>query len=282
MEPQDGRRVGRLENKVALVTGGANGIGLACARRFAEEGAAVVLADLLDDPGESAVVDLRGDGYSAIFVHLDATSPIDNEAAVVAAVADFGHLDVLVTAAGIPFAGYTSGDRSRDRELTELGAGVSQATAFLHHPAEHWHAVLDVNLTGTLHAVQAVGRHMVTQETGGSIITVASIAALAPEVGTLPYSVSKAGVWMLTKMAALSLASEGVRVNAVAPGYIETNMTKIIGAVPERPAQLLEQVPMRRFGRPREIADAALFLASDEASYLTGELIAVDGGFFTG
>jgi 3-oxoacyl-[acyl-carrier protein] reductase len=87
---------------------------------------------------------------------------------------------------------------------------------------------------------------------------------------------------MVTKMAAMTLASEGIRVNAVAPGYVDTNMTKIISAMPERPAQLLEQIPMRRFGQPREIADAALFLASDESSYVTGELIAVDGGFYTG
>ena len=107
--------MGRLDGKVALVTGGANGIGLACASASREEGASVVIADVLDDPGESAVVDLRGDGHEAIFVHLDATSQADNEAAVRAAVADFGSLDILVTAAGISFAGYTSGDESRDR-----------------------------------------------------------------------------------------------------------------------------------------------------------------------
>ena len=271
----------RLDGKVALVTGGANGIGLACARRFAEEGASVVIADLLDDPGESAAVDLRSEGHPAIFVHLDATSPTDNDAAVVAAVADFGSLDLLVTAAGISFAGYTSGDHSRDREMVELGASVGLATAFLHLPTEQWQPVLDVNLTGTLLAVQAAGRQMVAQGSGGSIVTIASIAALAPEVGTLAYSVSKAGVWMLTKMAAMSLASEGIRVNAIGPGYIETNMTAIIKTLPDRPDQLLEQVPMRRFGQPREIADVALFLASDEASYVTGELLLADGGFYT-
>jgi NAD(P)-dependent dehydrogenase (short-subunit alcohol dehydrogenase family) len=274
-------RNGRLAGKVALITGGANGIGLACAQRFAEEGAKIIIADLLDDPGESAVVDLRGDGYEAIFVHLDATSQADIEAAVVAAVSDFGSLDVLVTSAGISYAGYTSGDRSRDSEMSRAGAGVDQATAFLHLPLEQWNPVLDVNLTGTLLAVQAAGRQMITQESGGSIVTVASIAALVPEVGTLAYSVSKAGVWMVTKMAALALGSSGVRVNAIGPGFTDTNMTKIISALPERPAQLMEQIPMRRFGQPREIADVALFLASDEASYVTGELLIADGGFYT-
>jgi 3-oxoacyl-[acyl-carrier protein] reductase len=116
---------------------------------------------------------------------------------------------------------------------------------------------------------------------GGAIVTIASIAALAGEAGSLAYSVSKAGVWMLTKMAASALATEGVRVNAIGPGYIDTNMTKIIGTIPEFAGKLLDQIPMRRFGAPPEIANVALFLASDEASYVTGELFIADGGFYT-
>jgi NAD(P)-dependent dehydrogenase (short-subunit alcohol dehydrogenase family) len=272
---------GRLAGKVALITGGANGIGLACAQRFAAEGAKIVLADVQDDAGESAVVDLRGDGHEAIFVHLDATSQADVEAAVTAAVSDFGSLDILVTSAGISYAGYSSGDRSRDALMSELGAAVDEATAFLHLPLEQWNPVLDVNLTGTLLAVQAAGRQMVKQEKGGSIITLASIAALVPEVGSLAYSVSKAGVWMVTKMAALALGSSGVRVNAIGPGFTDTNMTKIIGALPDRATQIVTQIPMRRFGQPSEIAGVALFLASDDASYVTGELLIADGGFYT-
>lgn len=271
----------RLESKVAVVTGGANGIGYACAERFAAEGAKIVIADVLDEPGESAAAALRSNGASARFVHLDAASPADNEAAVAAAVSAYGSLDIAVTAAGISFAGYTSGDSSRDREILAAGAAVDPGTAFLHLPVESWQPVIDVNLTGTLLAVQAAGRQMAEQAGGGSIITVASIAALVPEVGSLAYGVSKAGVWMVTKMAAMTLAPKGVRVNAIAPGYVDTNMTKIIHADPERPAKVLESVPMGRFGRPEEIASVALFLASDDASYVTGELLIADGGFYT-
>ena len=274
-------REGRLAGKVALITGGANGIGLACAVRFAEEGAKIIVADLLDDPGNAAVASFRGDGHEAIFVHLDATSPADIEAAVSAAIAEFGSLDVLVTSAGVAWADYKSGDRSRDREMADMGSRVDEATAFLHFPLEQWNPILDVNLTGTLLAVQAAGRQMVRQENGGSIVTIASIAALVPEVGSLAYSVSKAGVWMVTKMAALALGSSGVRVNAIGPGFIETNMTRIISEFPERTEKFLEAVPMKRFGQPREIADVALFLASNEASYVTGELFMADGGLYT-
>jgi NAD(P)-dependent dehydrogenase (short-subunit alcohol dehydrogenase family) len=141
--------------------------------------------------------------------------------------------------------------------------------------------VLDVNLTGTFLALQATARQMVAQGTGGSIITIASVAAKQPEAGPMSYAVSKAGVWMLTKSAARSLGKAGIRVNSIGPGFIDTNMTAMATAIPEARDMFLAGLPLGRLGTPRDVADTALFLASDESSYFTGEILHPDGGFFT-
>jgi NAD(P)-dependent dehydrogenase (short-subunit alcohol dehydrogenase family) len=273
----------RLEGKVAVVTGGGNGIGKACCQRFAEEGAHVVVADLLDGAGAETVAELEGLGTKATFVHLDAASPADNLAVMQAAVDTFGALDVLVTAAGISHAGYRSGDRDGDLQMLARAAESLQdpPRGLLDLTLEEWQRVLDVNLTGTLLALQAAARHMVRLGRGGSIITIASVAAKVPEAGPVPYSVSKAGVWMLTKHTARSLGPAGIRVNAIGPGFIETNMTQIINEMPLIRDQFLTTVPLRRMGLAREVADAAVFLASDESSYFTGEILHPDGGFYT-
>ncbi|HMC53254.1 MAG TPA: SDR family NAD(P)-dependent oxidoreductase [Acidimicrobiales bacterium] len=273
----------RLEGKVAVVTGGGNGIGRACCERFAEEGARVVVADVLDAAGAETVASVEGLGAKAAYTHLDAASPADNLAVMEAAIETFGSLDVLVTAAGISHAGYRSGDRDGDLQMVARAAESLQdpPRGLLELTLEEWQRVLDVNLTGTLLALQAAARHMVRLGRGGSIITIASVAAKVPEAGPVPYSVSKAGVWMLTKHTARSLGPAGIRVNAIGPGFIETNMTQIMNEMPLIRDQLLMTVPLRRMGRSREVADAALFLASDESSYVTGEILHPDGGFYT-
>jgi NAD(P)-dependent dehydrogenase (short-subunit alcohol dehydrogenase family) len=274
---------GRLEGRVAVVTGGGNGIGRACCERFAEEGADVVVADLLDEAGAETVQLVEKTGRSGHFVHVDAASLEDNEALVRQAVDRFGKIDVLVTAAGISHAEYKSGDRSRDEEMLTraLESRADPARRMLELELPQWQKVLDVNLTGTFLALQAAARQMVAQGTGGSIITIASVAAKQPEAGPMSYAVSKAGVWMLTKSAARSLGKAGIRVNSIGPGFIDTNMTAMATAIPEAREMFLANLPLGRLGTVRDVADTALFLASDESSYFTGEILHPDGGFFT-
>jgi len=271
---------GRLDGRVAIVTGGANGIGRACCARFADEGADVVVADLLDATETVALVKERG--REALAVELDATSPESNDAMAQTAVDRFGRIDVLLTAAGILHANAVSGDLERDRQMLadsvgligQPGAGITTLEL------AEWQKILDVNLTGTMLACKAVAPQMMEQKSG-SIVTIASIAAKRPEAGPLAYGVSKAAVWMLTKHLAGDLAGAGVRVNAIGPGFIETNMTQAFFENDMIKNMMLMQVPLQRLGRPEDIANAALFLASDESSYMTGEILHPDGGYYT-
>jgi NAD(P)-dependent dehydrogenase (short-subunit alcohol dehydrogenase family) len=270
----------RLDGRTAVVTGGANGIGRACCVRFADEGANVVVADLLDASETVALVKERG--REALSVQLDATSEASNEAMTQTATERFGRIDVLVTAAGILHANAVSGDVDRDRQMLmesvsrigQPGAGIASVEL------ADWQKILDVNLTGTLLACKAVAPVMIEQKSG-SIIHIASIAAKHPEAGPLAYGVSKAGVWMLTKQLAGDLAGAGVRVNAIGPGFIETNMTTAVFENDMIRQMLLTRVPLQRLGRAEDIANAALFLASDESSYFTGEILHPDGGYYT-
>jgi NAD(P)-dependent dehydrogenase (short-subunit alcohol dehydrogenase family) len=273
--------MGRLDSKVAVVTGGGNGIGRACCERFAVEGADIVVADVMEGPGREVVAKVEAIGQRAIFHQLDATSPDDNEAAMQRALDELGGLDIVVTSAGISGKGYVSdGDTqaAAGRMAENAEVAMDPVRSFTEFPLDDWQAVIDVNLTGTLLAIQSAARRM---PNGGSIITLASIAAKQPEVGTPSYSVSKAGVWMLTKFAATSLATAGIRVNAIGPGFIETNMTAVVSAIPQLWDRFLPHIPMGRMGTAAEIANTALFLASDESSYTTGEIFHVDGGFYT-
>jgi NAD(P)-dependent dehydrogenase (short-subunit alcohol dehydrogenase family) len=273
---------GRLEGRVAVVTGGGNGIGRACCVRFAEEGADVVVADLLDDAGAETVRLVKDLGREALFVHLDAASPADNDRMSSVALERFGKIDVLVTAAGISHAGYVSGRTEIDTAMmTEAASRFGQPGAgIVGLEPDAWEKVLRVNLTGTMLAVKACVPAMLDQGSG-SIITIASIAAKRPEAGPYAYAVSKAGVWMFTKSLAQDLAKGGVRVNAIGPGFVDTNMTKMFMEIDVVKQMVLQSVPMGRPAEPREIANAALFLASDESSYFTGEILHPDGGFYT-
>ncbi|MFN0091200.1 MAG: SDR family NAD(P)-dependent oxidoreductase [Acidimicrobiales bacterium] len=273
---------GRLEGKVAVVTGASNGIGRACATRFAAEGAAVVVADVQEAPGAAVVSSIEEAGGRAAFVRLDAASAAANEEAMALAVDRFGGLHVLVTAAGVSRGGYVSGDHEASlKAMRERLERPDPALAITELDLDNFREVLEINLIGTLLAVRAAAAHMVAAG-GGSIVTIASIAAVDPLFGDPAYPVSKAGVWMLTKAAARSLAGAGVRVNAIGPGFIETNMTSVLDELEPMRNLVLAQTPMRRKGRPEEVANLALFLATDEASYVTGELIHPDGGWFTG
>ena len=265
---------GRLQDKVAIVTGGANGIGRACCVRFAEEGADVVVADLDAEQGEETVRLVREAGRDARFIRTDTTSEADCLAMVQVAVDAFGGVDVCLAAAGIGFGGYVSGQTWR-REGSPADWYITRQTL------DSWQTVLDVNLTGVMLTDRAVAQRMIEQGRGGSIINIASIYAKRAPAGNSAYAVSKAGVWMLTKVAALELVQDRIRVNAIGPGYVETNMTLPAQEDEEVNRTLLADVPMGRLGQPREIADAALFLACDESSYFTGEILHPDGGYFT-
>lgn len=276
---------GRLEGKTAVITGGGNGIGRACAERFATEGAQILVADLLPEPAEATVDAITAAGGTARFVELDVASREANRAMAEAAVDHFGTIDVVVTAAGVSSADYRSGDIERDlKRIAQAGEAAvdNPAAALTDLELDDWQRVLDVNLTGTLLSIQATASVMLDQGTTGSIVTIASIAAVDPLWGSPSYPVSKAGVWMLTKNAARTLAPLGIRVNAIGPGFIDTNMTAALDEVDEMNQMAHGLTPMGRKGQPTEVANVALFLASDEASFVTGELIHPDGGWFTG
>ncbi len=265
---------GVLDGKAALITGGASGIGAACALRFAQEGADVLLADLLPHRAAETVAAVEALGRRAVVAECDTSTEADNDRAAQACVDEFGRLDIVVAAAGISFADYVSGE-TRENDLDPTAAHITNQNV------EHWEKVMAVNLTGVMMTDRSCAKQMIELGHGGVIINIASIMAKFPQPGAANYCVSKAGVWMLTKVLAQELVSDGIRVNAIGPGFIETPMTAAISGNEELNQWVLSMTPMRRFGQPEEIANVALFLASDEASYVTGEIIHPDGGWFT-
>ena len=243
---------GRLEGKVALITGASRGQGAAEARLFAAEGAKVLLCDVLDDEGEAVAQAIRDDGHTAAFRHLDVTSESDWRAAVDFAVQEFGGLQVLVNNAGIGLRKPTMLDISRDE----------------------WQRVLDVNLTGPFLGIQAVAPVM-RDGGGGAIVNIGSIAGVTGHFATA-YTATKWGIRGLTKSAAMEFAPANIRVNAVHPGIVDT---AIVAGSDDFKEAMEWMTPMGRIAQPEEIATAVLFLASDEAGFMTGMDMDVDGGF---
>lgn len=247
-----------LDDKTAIVTGGAKGIGLACARRFLEQGAQVIIADVDEKTGNKAEKSLAELG-DVRFVHCDVGDRLSVRNLMAATLDSFNSLDVLVN-----------------------NAGIIHSDDFLDISEEDFDRVMQVNLKGAFLCGQAAARQMVDQiEEGrapGSIINMSSINAEVAIPSQVPYSISKGGVQQLTKVMALSLASRGIRVNAIGPGSINTDILAAVNNDPEAKNRILSRTPMGRIGEASEIASIAAFLASDDASYITGQTIYADGG----
>jgi NAD(P)-dependent dehydrogenase (short-subunit alcohol dehydrogenase family) len=246
----------RLQGKVALITGAAHGMGETEAKMFAKEGAKVVVADMLEEEGKQVVAGINEVGGEAIFVQLDVTNEAAWQRAVETAVARFGKLDILVNNAGI------SGSAGADLMSSEA-----------------WDKVMDVNAKGVflglkyaIPAMQKAG--------GGAIVNISSISGfVGQDYIHMAYNASKGAVRIMTKSAAVQYAKDGIRINSVHPGVMPPMLTSTRGADSEERRQMLAKVPMGREGRREEVGNAVLFLASDEASYITGTELVVDGGY---
>ena len=242
-----------LQGRVAIVTGAAQGIGAACARRFAREGARVVLADVDDARGQALAAELGG-----LYHHCDVGDKAQVDALVAATLARHGRIDVLVN-----------------------NAGIFKAADFLEVSEADFDAVLRVNLKGSFLVGQAVARAM-AQAGRGSIVNMSSVNGVLAIPTIASYNVSKGGINQLTRVMALALADKGIRVNAVAPGTIATELAaKAVLTSDEARQKIMSRTPMGRLGEPSEIADVVAWLASDAASYVTGEIVTVDGGRMT-
>lgn len=243
-----------LENKVALVTGASKGIGKAIALKFAEQGAQVAFTYLSSvEKGQALETELQAKGVKAKGYRSDASDYKAAEDLANQVVADFGQLDVLVNNAGI----------TKDGLLMRMSE-------------EQWDAVMQVNLKSVFNLTKAVMRQMMKQR-NGSIVNLTSVVGIRGNAGQANYAASKAGIIGFTKSVALELGSRNIRANALAPGFIETEMTESLANKEE----WLKGIPLQRGGTPEEVADCALFLASDLAKYITGQVIQVDGGMLT-
>ncbi len=242
----------RLKDKVALITGGARGIGRAIAIAFAKEGANIVVADVNLEVAQKTALEIESLGVKALALEMDVTNYDKVEEGINKILDKMGKVDILVNNAGI----------TKDNLLLRMS------------PAD-WDAVINVNLKGTFNCIKAVSRPMIKQRSG-RIISIASIIGLMGNPGQANYAASKAGIIALTKTVAKELASRNINANAVAPGFIQTEMT---AKLPEDlKKKMLEAIPLAKLGTPEDVANVCLFLASDESSYITGQTITIDGG----
>jgi 3-oxoacyl-[acyl-carrier protein] reductase len=243
-----------LTDKVALVTGAAQGIGKAVALLLARNGADLIVSDINLEKAEETAKEIQAIGRRAVAIKVDVASLGDVEQMVEAVLEHFGHIDILINNAGI----------TRDRLILRM-------------TEEDWDAVLNINLKGTFHCTKVVIRHM-SKQRNGRIVNIASVVGEMGNAGQANYSASKAGVIGFTKTIAREFAQRGINVNAIAPGYIETPMTE---ALPEKAKEELKRViPMERLGRPEDVAEAVLFLVSEASSYITGQVLNVNGGIY--
>jgi NAD(P)-dependent dehydrogenase (short-subunit alcohol dehydrogenase family) len=245
----------RLDGKVAVVTGAAQGLGRACAECMAAEGAKVVVSDVNADAGADVVEAIRGGGGDATFIACDVGDKAEVDALIAGAVAAYGRVDSAVA-----------------------NAGIVNFSDFLELSEADFDAVLRVNLKGVFLTGQAAARQMAEQGSGGTIVNMSSINAVVAIPNIVPYVTAKGGVNQLTRGMALALADKGIRVNAIGPGSIMTEMLKSVAHDKEAMHKVLARTPLGRAGEPEEIGKVAVFLASDDSSYMTGETVYVDGG----
>ena len=264
----------QMADKVAIVTGGGSGMGRASSVLFAQEGAAIAVADLNEDGGQQTVAMIEQAGGRASFIHTDTGDESSIIQLVEQTAATYGRVDAMVTAAGISYSNFMEKDEATDPWLNPGGGLI------LNKSTERWQKVLDVNLTGVMICAREAARQMIAEKHGGTIVNFASIAGYGPAPTIADYCVSKAGVVMLTKCLAAELGRSAIRVNAVAPGPIETGMTQSLMELGRLQKQA-EALPLGRVAQPEEVASVVLFLSAEGSSYITGKTIGVDGGTYT-
>jgi NAD(P)-dependent dehydrogenase (short-subunit alcohol dehydrogenase family) len=245
----------KLQGKVSIITGATKGIGLACAQEFAQEGAKVVLAGRTESLGEAVAEEIRTGGGDAVFVRCDVSNKEQVDALVQATVDRYGCINIVVN-----------------------NAGVNHSADFFDTTEEDWDWVLGVDLKGTFLLSQAAARVMVEQEIAGVIVNMSSVMAVMALADQVPYCAAKGGVNQLTKAMALALSEYGIRVNAIGPGPVLTELMQRVVHNKEKETELLSRLPIGRIAECREIARVTVFLASEDSSYFTGQCVYPDGG----